>query len=134
MLVSVATVAVCVFNKTRQDECFACARSFLINGRSTGICSQGCQSIVDTGTSMLTAPQQYLGYIMQAIGAQTSQYGDVSLPYPHKHTSLAGIHSRAEQSIEILLTFGQMPISKSQKLQFIDKYILYLFIDSTWTG
>ncbi|KAG7259603.1 hypothetical protein CRUP_015969 [Coryphaenoides rupestris] len=49
---------------------------FQINGRSTGICSQGCQSIVDTGTSMLTAPQQYMGYIMQAIGAQRSQYGE----------------------------------------------------------
>ncbi|XP_029909168.1 gastricsin-like [Myripristis murdjan] len=48
---------------------------FQINGRETGWCSQGCQSIVDTGTSMLTAPQQVLGYLMQAIGAQRSQYG-----------------------------------------------------------
>ncbi|KAF7662897.1 hypothetical protein LDENG_00223300 [Lucifuga dentata] len=48
---------------------------FQINGRETGWCSQGCQSIVDTGTSMLTAPGQLLGYIMQAIGAQQSQYG-----------------------------------------------------------
>ncbi|KAG8012585.1 Gastricsin [Nibea albiflora] len=48
---------------------------FQINGRETGWCSQGCQSIVDTGTSMLTAPSNYLGYLMQAIGAQQSQYG-----------------------------------------------------------
>ncbi|XP_070686834.1 gastricsin-like [Pempheris klunzingeri] len=48
---------------------------FEINGQETGWCSQGCQSIVDTGTSTLTAPSQLLGYIMQAIGAQRSQYG-----------------------------------------------------------
>ncbi|XP_042351576.1 gastricsin-like [Plectropomus leopardus] len=48
---------------------------FEINGQETGWCSQGCQSIVDTGTSTLTAPGQYLGNIMQAIGAQRSQYG-----------------------------------------------------------
>ncbi|KAM4618471.1 gastricsin-like [Polymixia lowei] len=50
-------------------------QGFQINGQETGWCSQGCQSIVDTGTSMLTAPQQVLGSIMQAIGAQRSQYG-----------------------------------------------------------
>uniref|UniRef100_A0A7N8WN80 Gastricsin n=1 Tax=Mastacembelus armatus TaxID=205130 RepID=A0A7N8WN80_9TELE len=48
---------------------------FAINGQETGWCSQGCQSIVDTGTSMLTAPSQYLGSLMQAIGAQQNQYG-----------------------------------------------------------
>ncbi|XP_029991675.1 gastricsin isoform X1 [Sphaeramia orbicularis] len=50
-------------------------QGFQINGQETGWCSQGCQSIVDTGTSMLTAPSQLLGSIMQAIGAQRSQYG-----------------------------------------------------------
>ncbi|KAK0151957.1 Gastricsin [Merluccius polli] len=48
---------------------------FQINGRSTGVCSQGCQVIVDTGTSTLTVPQQYFEYIMQYVGAQRSQYG-----------------------------------------------------------
>uniref|UniRef100_A0A8C9XXY2 Progastricsin n=1 Tax=Sander lucioperca TaxID=283035 RepID=A0A8C9XXY2_SANLU len=48
---------------------------FEINGQETGWCSQGCQSIVDTGTSQLTAPSQFLANIMQAIGAQQSQYG-----------------------------------------------------------
>ncbi|CAL8358639.1 unnamed protein product [Lota lota] len=51
-------------------------QEFQINGQSTGVCSQGCQSIVDTGTSTLTAPGQYMGEIMQAIGAQKNQYGD----------------------------------------------------------
>ncbi|XP_074489355.1 gastricsin-like [Sebastes fasciatus] len=49
---------------------------FQINGRETGWCSQGCQSIVDTGTSSLTAPSQLIGDIMQAIGAQRNQYGN----------------------------------------------------------
>ncbi|KAM3869839.1 gastricsin-like [Diretmus argenteus] len=48
---------------------------FQINGQETGWCSQGCQSIVDTGTSMLTAPRQYMAAIMQSIGAQQGQYG-----------------------------------------------------------
>ncbi|XP_018611520.1 gastricsin-like [Scleropages formosus] len=48
---------------------------FAVNNQETGWCSQGCQAIVDTGTSFLTCPQQYMGYLMQAIGAQANQYG-----------------------------------------------------------
>ncbi|XP_067090886.1 gastricsin-like [Osmerus mordax] len=48
---------------------------FGINGQETGWCSQGCQAIVDTGTSMLTAPSSLIGGIMQSIGAQRNQYG-----------------------------------------------------------
>ncbi|KAK1883904.1 Gastricsin [Dissostichus eleginoides] len=50
-------------------------QGFEINGRETGWCSQGCQSIVDTGTSTLTAPKEVIGHILQAIGAQQSQNG-----------------------------------------------------------
>ncbi|XP_036375709.1 gastricsin-like [Megalops cyprinoides] len=49
---------------------------FLVNNRPTGWCSQGCQAIVDTGTSMLTCPQQFLGYVMRGLGAQQNQYGE----------------------------------------------------------
>ncbi|XP_077954087.1 gastricsin-like [Gasterosteus aculeatus] len=59
---------------------------FQINGQETGWCSQGCQSIVDTGTSRLTAPSQFLGYIMQAIGAQQNQYGQVRPMERRTHT------------------------------------------------
>ncbi|KAK2501819.1 hypothetical protein MC885_010231 [Smutsia gigantea] len=48
---------------------------FLIGGQASGLCSQGCQAIVDTGTSLLTVPQQYMSALLQATGAQQDQYG-----------------------------------------------------------
>ncbi|XP_075706766.1 gastricsin-like [Rhinoderma darwinii] len=48
---------------------------FSINEQATGWCSQGCQAMVDTGTSLLTIPQQYLGTFLQYVGAQ-SQNGE----------------------------------------------------------
>ncbi|XP_006130476.1 pepsin B-like isoform X1 [Pelodiscus sinensis] len=45
---------------------------FAIGQQATGWCSQGCQGIVDTGTFLLTVPQQYMGYFLQAVGAQES--------------------------------------------------------------
>ncbi|KAG9485398.1 gastricsin-like [Eleutherodactylus coqui] len=49
--------------------------AFSINGQATGWCSQGCQAIVDTGTSPLTVPQQYMGTLLQTLGAQQGQNG-----------------------------------------------------------
>ncbi|MGH0159029.1 UNVERIFIED_CONTAM: hypothetical protein FKN15_054508 [Acipenser sinensis] len=49
---------------------------FLINNQETGWCKGGCQAIVDTGTSLLTCPQQYLGYLQQYIGAQANENGE----------------------------------------------------------
>lgn len=40
-----------------------------------GWCSQGCQAIVDTGTFLLTVPQQYLSRLLKAVGAQETSYG-----------------------------------------------------------
>ncbi|TKC52566.1 hypothetical protein EI555_018266, partial [Monodon monoceros] len=48
---------------------------FLIGDQATGWCSQGCQAVVDTGTSLLTVPQQFMSSLLQATGAEEDQYG-----------------------------------------------------------
>ncbi|KAF7463039.1 hypothetical protein GHT09_010590 [Marmota monax] len=48
---------------------------FYVGEEASGWCSQGCQAMVDTGTSLLTVPQQYLSSLLQAIGAQKDEYG-----------------------------------------------------------
>ncbi|XP_076213827.1 pepsin B-like [Aptenodytes patagonicus] len=48
---------------------------FAIGQSATGWCSQGCQAIVDTGTFLLTVPQEYVGSFLQALGAQLTSYG-----------------------------------------------------------
>ncbi|XP_032058903.1 gastricsin-like [Aythya fuligula] len=48
---------------------------FAIGGSPTGWCNQGCQAIVDTGTFLLTVPEQYLNRFLQAVGAQETSYG-----------------------------------------------------------
>ncbi|XP_069481352.1 gastricsin-like [Ambystoma mexicanum] len=50
-------------------------QGFAVNGQATGWCSQGCQGIVDTGTSLLTAPGQYYAALMQDIGATQDSNG-----------------------------------------------------------
>jgi hypothetical protein len=61
---------------------------FLVSDQASGVCSEGCQGIVDTGTSLLTVPESYLSTLMQAIGAEESLFGEVgvvwwrSLPAP----------------------------------------------------
>ncbi|XP_053820025.1 gastricsin [Vidua chalybeata] len=48
---------------------------FAIGNSVTSWCSQGCQAIVDTGTFLLTVPQEYLESILEALGAQETSYG-----------------------------------------------------------
>ncbi|XP_061869652.1 pepsin B-like [Colius striatus] len=48
---------------------------FAIGQSVTGWCSQGCQAIVDTGTFLLTMPQQYMDEFLQVLGAQQTSYG-----------------------------------------------------------
>uniref|UniRef100_I3MSA9 Gastricsin n=1 Tax=Ictidomys tridecemlineatus TaxID=43179 RepID=I3MSA9_ICTTR len=50
-------------------------QEFYVGEEASGWCSQGCQAMVDTGTSLLTVPQQYLSSLLQAIGAQEGEYG-----------------------------------------------------------
>ncbi|CAH2221088.1 gastricsin-like [Pelobates cultripes] len=49
--------------------------AFSVNGQATGWCSQGCQAMVDTGTSLLTVPQQFMGTLLQYLGAEETQDG-----------------------------------------------------------
>ncbi|XP_073899917.1 gastricsin-like [Castor canadensis] len=49
---------------------------FLVSDQASGVCSEGCQGIVDTGTSLLTVPESYLSTLMQAIGAEESLFGE----------------------------------------------------------
>ncbi|XP_027763796.1 gastricsin-like [Empidonax traillii] len=41
----------------------------------TSWCSQGCHGIVDTGTFLLTIPGQFMPGLLQALGAEESDYG-----------------------------------------------------------
>ncbi|KAM5180710.1 gastricsin-like [Mantella aurantiaca] len=49
---------------------------FSVNGQASGWCNQGCQGIVDTGTPLLTIPQQYLDKLLQYLGAGQGQNGE----------------------------------------------------------
>ncbi|GAB1301156.1 Gastricsin [Apodemus speciosus] len=49
---------------------------FLVGDQASGWCSSsGCQGIVDTGTSLLVMPSEYLSELLQTIGAQEGEYG-----------------------------------------------------------
>lgn len=50
---------------------------FIVDNQVTNWCSQGCQAVVDTGTSLLTVPGQFFESLMQHIGAQKNSYGQV---------------------------------------------------------
>ncbi|XP_032737350.1 pepsin B-like [Lontra canadensis] len=50
---------------------------FLVGNQATGLCSQGCQAIVDTGTYVLAVPQQFIGSFLKETGALEAQNGDL---------------------------------------------------------
>ncbi|XP_069488686.1 gastricsin-like [Ambystoma mexicanum] len=60
---------------TRQFYWQIAVDEFSVNGQATGWCSNGCQGMVDTGTSPLTIPKQYMGSLLQTMGAQQTQNG-----------------------------------------------------------
>nr|ACH92562.1 progastricsin (predicted) [Otolemur garnettii] len=48
---------------------------FILGHEYSGLCLQGCQGIVDTGTSRLTVPQNYLNHVLQTLGAKEDSSG-----------------------------------------------------------
>ncbi|XP_040472496.1 LOW QUALITY PROTEIN: gastricsin [Falco naumanni] len=48
---------------------------FAIGQSATGWCSEGCQAIVDTGTFLLTVPQNYMEIFVESLGAQQTSEG-----------------------------------------------------------
>lgn len=48
-----------------------------MNGQAIA-CSDGCQAIVDTGTSLLAGPTNAIANIQSYIGASQNSYGQVS--------------------------------------------------------
>ncbi|MBN3286543.1 PEPC protein, partial [Polyodon spathula] len=50
--------------------------SFEIDHQETGWCSGGCSAIVDTGTSLLTCPPQFVDELYHKIGARANKHGD----------------------------------------------------------
>ncbi|KAK1278588.1 Aspartic proteinase [Acorus gramineus] len=49
---------------------------FLIGNQSTGLCASGCSAIVDSGTSLLSAPSAVVAQINHAIGAEGALTAD----------------------------------------------------------
>ncbi|KAJ8265843.1 hypothetical protein COCON_G00149420 [Conger conger] len=49
--------------------------SVTINGQAVA-CTQGCQAIIDTGTSLIVGPNSDIANINNYVGASTNQYGD----------------------------------------------------------
>ncbi|MGH0114451.1 UNVERIFIED_CONTAM: hypothetical protein FKN15_017751 [Acipenser sinensis] len=70
--------------------------SFEIDHQETGWCSDGCSAIVDTGTSLLTCPPQFVNELYQKIGAQANEYGDYHLNTGEKYCRL-GIEGSHEE-------------------------------------
>ncbi|XP_063813319.1 gastricsin-like [Pseudophryne corroboree] len=50
-------------------------QEFSINGQATGWCSNGCQAIVDTGTTQLNIPSPYMQQLLPYLGIQQTQNG-----------------------------------------------------------
>ncbi|KFQ03369.1 Gastricsin [Haliaeetus albicilla] len=75
---------------------------FAIGQSATGWCSQGCQAIVDTGTYLLTVPQQYIGVFAQALGAQPTNEGVIDCS-----------ETQNMPTITFVINGAQLPLSPS---------------------
>ncbi|KAM6398983.1 pepsin B-like [Rhynochetos jubatus] len=84
---------------------------FSIGPSATGWCSQGCHGIVDTGTFLLTIPGQFLSALLQALGAEETDYGLVvscsSVPsMPTLYFAISGAQLPLPPSVYVLNNNG----------------------------
>ncbi|XP_078098066.1 gastricsin-like [Mustelus asterias] len=83
----------------------------LLNGESA-FCTQGCQAMVDTGTSYLTVPSQHLEQLLQYIGAYEDEYGgylvncDTVAKLPSLTFIINGVHLTIPGSAYIQQSYG----------------------------
>jgi hypothetical protein len=52
----------------------------LLNGKSLGLCADGCKGVIDTGTSLITGPSEDLGKLLKSITVEDNCDGYDSAP------------------------------------------------------
>lgn len=55
-------------------------KDILVNGKSMGFCKNGCKTVVDTGTSLLTGPTDHVTKLLELINVQEDCVGTDALP------------------------------------------------------
>uniref|UniRef100_A0A8C9RKT7 Renin n=1 Tax=Scleropages formosus TaxID=113540 RepID=A0A8C9RKT7_SCLFO len=87
---------------------------FEVDHQPTGWCVNGCSAIVDTGTSLLTCPPQYVDTLQQMLGAETDDSGNYVFDcnslssLPTLTFVMNGAHLHLEPSSYVLTVRGQL--------------------------
>ncbi|XP_059877260.1 gastricsin [Delphinus delphis] len=96
---------------------------FLIGDQATGWCSQGCQAVVDTGTSLLTVPQQFVSSLLQATGAEENEYGQ----FPVDCNSIQSL-----PTLTFIINGVQFPLSPASYILNYDDSFCMLGVEPTY--